>query len=301
MSNLTIFKHQLGASPNKGRELSPLAQSLASNSMSRRIQTNTNGTFKRIVNGEQIGDAIRGEINVIILAALPKVSRIFYKESYDPSKEATLPNCWSNLGDIPETAASDAQSENCLSCPQNVQGSGPNGSRACRFQRRIAMLVEGDATGEVYQFNIPAKSLFGKGTGNDHPFESYIKYLLANNESPDNVVTTIQFNDNAETMELLFSPSRGLTDAEYELKQVAQANPDTERYTHITVAQTDGVNKLPVAEAPKAASPEAPAEVVEEDEVAEVAPPKKRASKKKAAPEATNPDLAALVDAWSEE
>jgi len=34
------------------------------------VATNTNGTFKRIVNGEQVGKAIRGEFNAIILAML---------------------------------------------------------------------------------------------------------------------------------------------------------------------------------------------------------------------------------------
>jgi hypothetical protein len=231
MGNLAIFKQQNAVAVSGNRQLSDLAKSLATSTTSRRIQTNTNGTFKRIVNGEQIGNAVRGEINVIIVGALPKVSRIYYREKFDPNKEATLPNCWSNLGDKPEAAAGDKQHDNCADCPQNIKGSGDNGGKACRYQRRISVMVEGDSSGDVYQFNVPAKSLFGKGTGNVHPFESYVKFLIANGESPDNVVTNISFDANADTMELLFTPLRNISDEEHALVMAAQSKPETKMYT----------------------------------------------------------------------
>jgi len=299
MSNeVSIFKDQ-SVVVNKPRELSSLAKSFVSEggSTSRRIQTNTNGTFKRIINGEQIGNAVRGEINVIIVGALPKVSRIFYREAYDPSKEATLPNCWSNLGDKPEAGAGDPQSKNCAECPQNIKGSGSNGGRACRFQRRISVLVEGDTSGDVYQFNVPAKSLFGKGVGNVHPFESYVKYLVANNESPDNVVTNISFDPNADTMELLFTPLRNINEQEYAMVQEAQARPETDMYTKITVAQADKVTKQPVGVEAKA---EAAPAVVRSDEPEDEPAPVKRQSKK-SAPKPDSKILADVVSEWSDD
>lgn len=305
MSNVTIFKQQTGVSRST-RELSDLAKSLVTSSTTRRIQTNTNGTFKRLVNGEQIGNAVRGELNVIIIDLLPKVSRTFYAEKYDPNKEATLPDCWSNLGDKPEAAASNPQHTNCAECPQNIKGSGENGSRACRFNRRIAVLVEGDTSGEVYQFNIPAKSIFGKGVGNVHPFESYIKFLVANGQSPDNVVTSISYDDNADSMELVFSPLREINDSEYEMVKAAQTDPATKRYTMLTVAQADGVKKLPKA-AESAKSPEAkakPAKVQraeEPDDEAEAPPPVKREAKKPQPTPAPKADLAAIVNEWNDE
>ena len=296
MSNVAIFKQ--GAIATSGnRELSDLAKSLSTASTSRRIQTNTNGTFKRIINGEQIGNAIRGEINVIILHALSKVSRVYYSKPYDPDGEPTLPNCWSNLGDKPEAAAEDKQHTNCAECPQNVKGSGGGERRACRFQRRISVLVEGDGSGDVYQFNVPAGSLFGKGVGNVHPFESYIKFLLANGESPDNVVTNISYDLNAKTMELLFTPLRNISDEEYELVKAAQAKPETKMYTMITVAQADGVKKQP-----KQAKEQAPAQVsrAEEPEDDVVEEPVKR-TVKKPEPPAPKANLADVVNAWAEE
>ena len=310
MSNeVSIFGNQTGVAPIGERKLSRLGQSLATRSTSRRIQTNTNGTFKRLVNGEQIGNAIRGEMDIIIVDLLPNVSRVFYAEKFDPNKEATLPNCWSNLGDKPESNVPQATHSNCADCPKNVKGSGENGSKACRYQRRVAILVAGDLTGEVYQFNIPAKSLFGKGTGNTHPFEQYIKFLIANGESPDTVVTKVFYDDNADTLELLFSPQRSLSDAEYELVVAAQARQETSNYTKITVAQADGVTRPPAKVEPVAVVPKPTPKPVArsadpDDEVDEVVPamaePTKRISKKEAAPKPTV-DLAAVIDEWGED
>jgi len=312
MSNLTIFKQQNAVSTATRRGATALGQALAQQNTMRRIATNTNGTFKRIVNGEQIGNAIRGEFNAIIVDALPKVSRTFYAGKYDPNAKPTLPDCWSNLGDKPEPTAPNKQAANCAVCPQNIKGSGENGGRACRFQRRIAILIEGDPTGEVYQFNVPAKSLFGKGNGNVHPFESYVKYLLANGESPDTVVTNISYDLNADSMELLFTPLRGISDEEYELVVAAQADPETKKYVQLTVAQADGVTAKPkqeaAAEQPVANTVTRSDEPDDEEEVVakpakvetieEVEEPTVRASKKEEPVEANNGNLASIIDAW---
>lgn len=298
MSNaVSIFK-QSGAVSTR-REMSELAKSLAAGNggglVSRRIQTNTNGTFKRLINGEQVGNAVRGDINVIIVHALPKVSRVFYKGAYDPNAKPTLPDCWSNNGDTPEAGASNKQSSNCASCEMNVVGSGQNGKgRACRYQRRIAVLLEGDSSGEVYQFNVPAKSLFGKGVGNVHPFESYVRYLLGNHESPDTVVTNISYDLNADSMELLFTPVRGLNDEEYALVKQAQQDPATKRMCELTVAAQDGVKQQPQAApapAPQIARSDEP-----EDEVEQ---PKKRPAVR-TEEETPKADLASVISAWGD-
>lgn len=307
-TEVTIFKNDTAVSTSVGRRgPSELAKSLAAGSgtISRRIQTNTNGTFKRLVNGEQIGDAVRGEINVIIAHALPKVSRVFYAGAYDPNAKPTLPDCWSNNGDVPEAAAKNKQAPNCAVCPKNVVGSGTNGKgRACRYQRRIAVLLEGDTTGEVYQFNVPAKSLFGKGVGNVHPFESYIRFLLANHESPDTVVTNISYDLNADNMELQFTPVRGLSEAEYQLVAAAQQDPATKRICELTVAQQDGVKQQPAAtqQAKIARSDEPEEEAAEAPVVQEVVEePKKRVASKPVETVTPKTDLASVITAWGEE
>tara|TARA_R110000782_G_scaffold12952_4_gene38389 strand:- start:6321 stop:7223 length:903 start_codon:yes stop_codon:yes gene_type:complete len=295
MSDISIFTGQTG--PAQRRE-SALAQQLVSSSKNktRRIQANINGTFKKLVNGEQVGAPIRGEFNAIVVGMLTDVSRTYYKEKFDPNKEATLPNCWSNNGDKPEAGALDPQHKNCADCPMNVKGSGENGGRACRFQRRVSLMLEGDDSGTVYQFNIPAKSLFGKGTGNIHPFESYVKFLVNNGMSPDLVVTNISFDSNAETMELMFSPLREVSDGEYELVIAAQARPETEMYTKLTAAQADGVKQAPKLEKPVPAI--ARSEEPEEEPAEELDEPVKRSNKKEEAPKLEEDSLASIIDEW---
>lgn len=299
---VSIFTQQTAVTVSGRRSALAESMSKGSGTSIRRIATNANGTFKKRVGKEQVGDTIKGEFNCIIVNALSDVSRVYYAEAYDADKEATLPNCWSNLGDKPEDGAADKQNVNCATCPQNVAGSGGGTRKACRYQRRVAILLEGDPSGDVWQFAIPAKSLFGKGVRNVHPFESYVKYLLANKQAPDTVVTTIAYDLDAETMEFNFSPVREVTDEEYALVQQAQQSPEADMYTKITVAQADGVIKQPIeVEAkPKIVRSEEPeADEVEVVEVIEE--PVKRAKK---AEEPTEPSDSLVDDVfskWAEE
>ena len=320
MSNLAIFRDQNTVS-NIRRPLSDMTKAVATTTSVRRIQTNTNGTFKRIVGGEQIGKAIRGEFNAIIVSMLPKVSRTFYAGKYDPDAKPTLPDCWSNNGDVPEAKSPNRQAANCASCKNNIDGSGENGKgKACRFQRRVALLLEGDVSGDTYQFNIPAKSLFGKGNGITHPFESYVRFLAANEESVDYVVTNIAYNLDADTMQLQFTPVRQITDAEYELVVAAQSDPATQRLVQLTVSEADGATSKPKAqpvmieqqvedeeedeEPPmKVAKPAKKAAWLEDEDEEEdepkVAPSKRTANKVDVTKSAD--DLASALDTWADE
>jgi hypothetical protein len=149
-------------------------------------------------------------------------------------------------------------------------------------------------SGEVYQFNIPAKSLFGKGTGNTHPFESYIKFLPANGESIDRIITQISFDEDETADVLKFTPVRHLSNEEIDVVEEAQQSGDSKRVIQLTVAQQDGVVKLP----PAAKTPAVAREKVEVEEVQE---PVKRPSKKAEAPSATpKAALADVISAWSD-
>jgi len=147
-------------------------------------------------------------------------------------------------------------------------------------------------SGDIYQFNIPAKSLFGKGTGNTHPFESYIKFLPANGESIDRIVTQIAFDENETADVLKFTPVRHLTDEEINVVEAAQATQESKTVIQLTVAQQDGVIKLPPA------AKAAPA-FVETEEVIEE-PVVKRSKKAEAPPTAPKANLADVVSAWSD-
>lgn len=313
MSNLAIFK-QPGAVANATVRQSALGKQIAETMGGfNRIQTNTNGTFKRIVNGEQVGKAIRGEFNAIIVAMLAKPGRSFYATAYDPDAKPTMPDCFSNLGDKPEPRVAARQAANCAACPKNIDGSGQNGKgKACRFQRKVAVILEGDESGEVYQFQIPAKSLFGKGNGNTHPFESYCRFLVANGTAPDMVVTTIAYNLDAETMEINFTPVRPITDEEFSLVERAQTNPATQRLIQLTVAEADGAKPAAKAqpveededeeEAPAPVKKAKPVVVEDDEDEEEEAPaPKVKAKAKKEEPVKSTADLSSIVNAWADD
>lgn len=300
MSNITLFNNP-NAVAAAGLPASKLGQQITENTSGgyNRIQTNTNGTFKRIVNGEQIGKPIRGEFNAIIVDMLAKPSLEYYASAYDPEAKGTAPDCFSHLGDKPEASATSRQSANCATCEHRIEGSGQNGKgKACRVKRKIALLLEGDPTGEVYQFNIPAKSLFGKGDGDSYPFEAYCRFLVSNNSAPDRVVTTIAYNLDAETMELNFAPARFINESELALVEAAQANPTTRRLIQISAAAADGAAQPKAIAAPEAEKPAAKKPLFLEEPEEEEAPVK-RASKKEEAPK-PKADLADIVNAWAD-
>ena len=296
MSNITIFEEQSGLITVK-RE-SRLADKISSGTSLRRIQTNTNGTFKRIVGGEQIGKAVPHEINIIVVDMLKEVSREYYASDYDPDGKASLPDCWSPDGRTPDAKAPNRQGSGCASCDMNIDGSGSKGrGKACRFKRRIAVLVEGDPTGDIYQMSFAAKSLFGKGVGNEHPFESYCNYLKANGEAPDTVVTKVMYDLDADTLTLKFKAVRHLTQDESDLIDTAFASGEAQRYIQLTTSEVDGAKAQPVKAiaAPKATMFDAPEE--------EEAEPVKRAAKKPVVADAPveDKDLSDLLGEWAED
>ena len=307
MSNLTIFA-EVSNVPTVRRQ-SKLLDKMGSGGGGslRRIGLNTNGTFKRIVNGEQIGKAVPHQVDVIIVDLLAEPSRQFYASKYDPNAAATLPDCWSNDGKAPEAKAGKRQASSCAACPKNVEGSGENGKgRACRYLRRIAALVVGDPSGELYQMQIPAGSLFGKGVDSIHPFESYKKFLLGNGEAVDTVVTRVMYDLNADTMKLKFQPVRHLTDVEAGFVDAAQEDPETKRYVGLTVNGPEAGTAKPAE--PKMievkATPAAPAANPFGDEEEEEAPaaeaPIKRAAPKRATVDTTmiKPEVKQVMASW---
>jgi hypothetical protein len=303
MTNLTIFKNPNAVAASALPPSKMGAQIASSMGGYNRIATNTNGTFKRIVNGEQVGKAIRGEFNAIILAMLEKPSRSYYASDYDPDAKGTAPDCFSNLGDKPEASASNRQAANCASCPKNIDGSGKNGKgKACRFSRKVALFLDGDESGDVYQFNIPAKSLFGKGTGNTLPFEQYCRHLVSNGAAPDRVVTTVAYNLDAETMELNFTADRFITPEELERVTEAQENAATTRLISFDIVKAVAAEepaKLAAQAEPKAKKPSFLDADDEDEEEEDLPEPVKRPSKKATAePTGT---IAAVVSQWGDD
>ena len=293
MSNITILNQDL---PDflQTAGVSPLTKQLAGKTGVKRIVPK-NGIFRKVVGGEEMGK-VKGNLNAIIVNASPSVGRIFYAKQWSPEAEPTAPDCFSNDGRAPDAGATEPQAERCDTCPQNIKGSGMGNSKACRYTRRLAVVLEEDfgtpLQGEVYQMNLASKSLFGDSVGdNTHTFENYTKYLANNGKSLDYVVTQMSFNEDNDNQSVLFTPTRFVNKSEYTVTSELSGKPELQKLVLMTPYQADVSGRAPKLEAPK---PKVP---VLNDPIEE---PVKR--EKKAEPKPTpKHDLESVVKAWSDE
>jgi hypothetical protein len=301
MNEITIFDQ-----PTEGgfvrRESGRMDRMGGSGITSRRIKISNGRVFKRVVNGEEIGKAVDKQLDVIIVDWLLEPSRKFYAGAYDKNAKATLPDCWSNDGIKPEASAKAPQAKTCMECPKNVKGSGSNGQgKACRYERRLAVLVAGDPSGDVYQITVPGGSLFSNNNGNLYGFEGYKKFLMANNAAPDTVVTSLIYDPETDTAKLWFKAASYLNVQQAAAVDVAQKDPTTDRYLKLTAAAVDGAKAIaapePVAVIAPAAAPLANpfGDDEDEDEV-----PVKRATKKET-PAAPKAELNEVLGDWLDE
>jgi hypothetical protein len=301
MSNLTLLNQDL---PDflQTAGVSELTKQLAGRTGVKRIVPK-NGIFRKVVGGEEMGK-VKGNLNVIVVNASPKVGRIFYVKQWSPDAEPTAPDCFSNDGTAPDAGSANPQADRCDGCQQNIKGSGMGNSKACRYSRRIAVTLEEDfgtsLEGEIYQMNLASKSLFGDSVGdNTHPFESYTKYLANNGKSLDYVVTQMSFNEDNDNQSILFTPVRFINKHEHDVTSKVAALPNVQKMVTMTPYQADASGRAPKLEAPVrvAEPPKAVAAVEEEPPFDE---PKKRESKKPAEPVVTaKKNLDSVVAAWS--
>ena len=293
MSNVTIFNQEVPAFLQGANGLNDLTKALAGKAAGggKRISIR-GGVFRKIVGGEEVGKITSRELNVIIVNAARGVSRIYYAGKYDPNA-IVPPTCVSNDGVHADTKDEGRQSDSCATCAQNIAGSGNGNSRACRYTRKIAVILEGDSTGDVYQLQLPSTSIFGKGEGNVHPFESYIKYVAGNGRNINQIVTQISLDTDSDTPKLLFSPARHINEEEWALASEAGDSMEAKNAITLTVAQTDGVKKIA---APLVAKK--PVTQMETDE--DISEPTKRATKKvEVPPSAGKKSLGDVINAWS--
>jgi hypothetical protein len=245
------------------------------------------GVFRLMDNGKEVAAIEDRHLDIIIVKAAPKVGRQFYAAAYDKDASATAPDCSSNDGERPDPSAKNKQSETCLSCPQNQAGSGTGNSRACRYQQRLAVVLENDMGGSVMQMVLPATSIFGKAEGDKHPLQSFARYLAAQNPpiNPEQIVTRMKFDTKSESPKLHFAPTRWLTDDEYDIIKDQADSDDAKKAIVMNAAQTDGVKAAPLAIAGKPpAKAKLAAPVVEEEDEEEAPAPVAKPAAKKAKP-----------------
>ena len=267
----------------KNAELSATTLALAGNvnagSGMKRVSIK-GGVFRLLASGKEIASIEDRHLDVIIVKAAPKVSRIFYAGGYDKDAAAAAPDCTSADGEKPDAGVKNKQSSSCTTCPQNIAGSGNGQSRACRYQQRLAVVLANNPDGDVLQVTLPATSIFGKEDGDKRPLQAYARYMAA--QTPpvnlDAIVTRMKFDTKAESPKLFFSPMRWLTDDEYESAVEQSKSKDAEKAVAVTPASADGV----VAPAPLAIEGKRPMGAMLDEDEAEAMAEVKAAKPKKA-------------------
>ena len=309
MSNdMALFNPNQMPAFAKGRQLTDLALTLGTGGASGKRISIKGGVFRLIAGGKEIAQIEERHLDVVICAAAPKVSRTYYEGKWDPTAKAAPPACWSSDGDKPDAAVKNPQASACMSCPQNVAGSGQGNSKACRLERRLAVLLANDIEGDVMQFVLPSTSIFGDAENGNHPLHAYVKALAAQNISPDMVITRIKFDTKAEHPKLFFKPQGWLNEEQFNVVQEKGKTPEAIKAITLTVSQQDGVkSEASVAEqeefAPAPAAKPAAAKKTKAaaaEPVEEPAEPTVR--KEKEAPQQVPAnDLAALASAWGDD
>lgn len=279
-NNLTFNPTQLPAFARNRNKESSLSKALAGGSgggnggFPHRISIK-GGVFRLIADGKEIAALDERYIDVIIVNADPKIQRQFYPAKYDENV-VSAPTCWSSDGNKPDADVREAPATSCADCPNNIKGSGNGDSKACRFQKRLALVLASDVSGNVMQLVVPGRSLFGKEDGGNFPLQAYGHWLKAQNIVPNEVVTRIRFDTKEASPKLFFKTASWLTDEEF---AVAEAKGKTEA-AQAAVLLNAKAPSAPVA-VPKLA---APVEEVEEEEA-----PKQK-TKAKAKPKVEEPE-----------
>jgi len=285
MSNVALFNpSQLPAFARNG-ELSDIAKALAGGGAAggKRISIK-GGVFRLMASGKEVAAIDERYLDVVIVKAAPKVSRIFYAAKYD-GETAAQPDCWSPDGDKPDAKSANKQSATCESCPQNIAGSGNGNSRACRYQQRLAVVLANDIEGDVMQLALPATSIFGKEEGENRPLQAYARWLVAQSVDPSMVVTRMKFDTKAEAPKLHFKAMRWLTDDEFTQAGDQGKTDDALKAVTMSVGATDNAKPADAMQGdkPKAKAKPAPEPEAEEEDEAP-APAPKAAKKAKPAP-----------------
>lgn len=287
MSELTLFSKGGNNLPAHLRNLELDATTKAlmggSGAAGKRISIR-GGVFRMVVDGKEVAQNEDRAMNIVIVAANPAVSRTYYAGDYEEGKPIS-PDCWSNDGVSPDAKVKDPQASKCATCPQNIAGSAKQGGgRACRYSQRLAVTLENDIQGDVYQLTLPAQSIFGNVENGKMPMQAYAKFLGSHGLPVTAVVTEMRFDTASATPKLTFKAVRPLEEEELLTCQAKAQTAEAKAAIDSTPAMLDGAK--PKAEAP-VAQPEAPA--------APAAEPTKR--EKKAAPK----DVESILDDWADQ
>jgi hypothetical protein len=301
-TEVTLFKNGVPAHL-RNRPLNEITKSVMGGGAAAGKRISLRGNmFRMVVDGKEIATREERSMPVVIINVAPKVSRAFYEGAYNPDVKAA-PTCWSADGTKPDAKVAKAQSGACVSCPKSVKGSGAGNTVACKYNRLIAVVLENDIDGDVFQMSLPSQSLFPKAEGGKMALNAYGAFLGGFNVNITDVVTELKFDTASDVPKLLFKAVRPLTEEELE-KCTERGESDEVKAMITTSYSAVAETAAPAQPAPKPAK--AKVQDVAEEEVEEEADdepkpePVKRAKKTEEAP-APKKKLTDVLDQWDDD
>ena len=217
------------------------------------------GSRFRIVEGKTETVLEQTKLNVVVVGANPRLSKTYYAKQWDPSDEATGPDCFSLDGIGPDASVSKPENHTCAGCPKNAWGSKISATgqevKACSDQKRLAIVAAEDPEGPVYLLQVTPAALKG--------LNQYQKELSVRGIPPEVVKTTLSFDTGASYPKLQFSFGGFLEANEQSVVDRLFGSDQVQEITGEKVVTSQAVEVAAPIAAPVAPRP-APVTVVEE-------------------------------------
>lgn len=300
-SEVTLFKSGV-PSYLKTKEPDAITKSLLSGTSAKRISIR-GSVFRLVSGGKEVAVSEERAMNVVIVNVAPKISRTFYAGKYVEGVTVS-PTCWSADGEQPDPSSQQVQANTCAQCPQNVKGSGDNNTRACKFNRQLAVVMENDMGGDLFQLSVPSLSIFGNGENSKLPLKAYAHFLAGFNVNITAVVTEMRFDINSSTPKLFFKAVRPLTEEEYKLCTERGASQEAKQMVTVSFQPVEAEAAAPAQpeklEAPQPDSKAAKAKpnAAPQNGEGPTPEPVKRGGKEKPV---TKNSIAAMLNEWDDE
>jgi hypothetical protein len=290
MSNLTLFKTGSVIPDYLRGEADATTKEIAGSSGRKSISIK-GGVWRMIVGSEEIAKNEERAMNLVIIGTGKGVARTFYIDKYEEGKD-TKPVCWSAEGDKPNAEIENPQSSSCATCKQNIEGSGEGKSRACRYSKRLAVVLEGDIGGNVYSMSVPAKSYFGKADGEKMPLQAFGKFLSGHGIPITGIVTEARFDTSESVPVLKFRAIRPLSKDEWEQAKTQSLTEDARQAVEMKMVPSRAETGQPALPPAFATAAVEPASTIASSE------PTKRAKKPAESAPAPSKNITDILNDW---
>lgn len=161
-------------------------------------------------------------IDVVILKANPKKSKVWYASGYTDGEEGKKPDCFSRDSERPDPESESPQAKNCAVCKHNQWGSAINDKgaatkgKACQDTIRLAVATP-DRLNDPHLIRIPPASIKAAG--------EYGEMLAKRGVPLEAVVTKMKFDPEEATPRIQFSPVGFLDEAQFaEAREIGESD-----------------------------------------------------------------------------